>query len=257
MSNSSSLIDKSSPIPAYHQITTDLTERVDNGEWKLGDRLPSETLLAEQYGVSRLTLRQALADLENRGIIKRVQGKGAYLTGMTKPFVEDLNFPILNQKKKDKIPDRSANKVLELRREDAPPLAVQKLFFTEKEIPLIYLRRLFVREGKPLGLNHAWFPEAMVPGILELGLVESSISTTLKERYNCKFDKIDNYIEAANAGAEEAALLECPYSASILKILSTYFLKNGVLIEHSCTLWLGSLTRFHLLVKDSDSGDID
>lgn len=251
MSDTPTLIDKSSPIPAYHQIASHLVERVNGGEWKLGDRLPSEAVLAQEYGVSRLTLRQALADLESRGLITRMQGKGAYLTGIAKPFVENLNFPILGYQKDQKAPDRSENRVLELRLDRAGP-AVREVFGLEEgeDTPLVYLRRLFVREGRPLGLNHAWFPSALVPGLVEEGLVDSSITATLSKRYRYKFAKIENFIEASSAGAVDATLLECPYNSSLLKIQSTYYLGDGTLIEHSSTLWLGNLTRFHLVVED-------
>ncbi len=251
MPDSPVLIDKSSPIPAYHQIASDIIERVNGGEWKLGDRLPSEAALALEYGVSRLTLRQALSDLESRGLITRMQGKGAYLTGITKPFVENLNFPILGYQTPERTPDRSENRVLALHLEQARP-AVREIFHMAEgdDATLVYLRRLFVREGRPLGLNHAWFPPALVPGLVEEGLVDSSITATLDKRYHYQFAKIENFIEASTAGAMDAALLECPYGSSLLKIQSTYSLADGTLIEHSSTLWLGNLTRFHLVVED-------
>lgn len=242
-------IDKTSPIPAYHQISSDLTERIDNGEWSIGDRLPSESELARQYDVSRITLRQALSDLEERGLLTRIQGKGAFLTGQTKPFVEELSFPIPGRTRPGK--KHSENRVLELRNEENPPVFVQEAFhWKENPIPLIYLRRVFVQAGRPLGLNHAWFPAQRVPGLLEQGLIDSSITTTLDRRYQYRFAKIENYIEAGSAGAMDAAILECPYGSSLLKIQSAYFLPDETLIELASTFWLGNLTRFHLVIED-------
>ena len=64
-------IDRSSPVPAYYQIQLDLSDRIQRGEWNDRKQLPSESTLAEQYAVSRITLRQALAELEKDGIIKK------------------------------------------------------------------------------------------------------------------------------------------------------------------------------------------
>ena len=59
--------------------------------------MPSETKLLEDYDVSRVTLRQALAELEKDGIIKRYHGKGAYIMGTTpKPYVHDLNYRLVS-----------------------------------------------------------------------------------------------------------------------------------------------------------------
>ena len=65
-------IDRSSPVPAYYQIQLDLSDRIQRGEWNDRKQLPSESTLAEQYAVSRITLRQALAELEKMGKLSAV-----------------------------------------------------------------------------------------------------------------------------------------------------------------------------------------
>ena len=69
-------IDRNSPVPAYYQIQLDLSDRIQRGEWNDRKQLPSESTLAEQYAVSRITLRQALAELEKDGIIKQSGVRG-------------------------------------------------------------------------------------------------------------------------------------------------------------------------------------
>ena len=69
------LIDRSSPIPAYQQIANDISKRIAQREWKINDKLPSEQELAQNYGVSRVTIRQAMAQLERDGLIEKVSGK--------------------------------------------------------------------------------------------------------------------------------------------------------------------------------------
>ena len=65
-------IDRNSPVPAYYQIQLDLSDRIQRGEWNDRKQLPSESTLAEQYAVSRITLRQALAELEKMGKLSAV-----------------------------------------------------------------------------------------------------------------------------------------------------------------------------------------
>ncbi|MGE5551810.1 MAG: GntR family transcriptional regulator [Bacteroidota bacterium] len=68
----------SKAIPKYHRLKEHLRERILRGEFKRGDQLPSENTLAKQFRVSRHTIRQALGDLENDGLIYREQGRGTF-----------------------------------------------------------------------------------------------------------------------------------------------------------------------------------
>lgn len=245
------LVDKNSPIPAYHQIASDIIERISRSEWKIGDQLPSEAVLVKDYGVSRVTLRQALANLEERGLIERQQGRGAFLRVNPDPIVQNLNFPSIEYT--NKITQKNESVILEWRIERSPSPYAQQMFGLNPDISYVFLSRLFVFQGKILGLNYAWFPQEMVPDIISKGLIDSSVTSTLKKRYNYHITRISNYIEAANAKAEEAKLLEIPYNLPVMKILSTHYLEDGRPVEYSSTLWVGTLTRFHLEVSEKDA----
>ncbi len=238
-------IDKSSPIPAYHQIASDLIERIAKGEWTVGDRFPPETELVQEYEVSRVTMRQALAELEQRGIIERQRGRGSFLTMNPTPFIESLNFPSPNQEKGRKNDSR----ILEWKYIKETPLYVQQMFQVGQNQELIFLSRLFMRNNIPVGLNHTWFPAEMVPDLIEKGLVNKSVTETLKARYQYKIQKVENYIEAVKMNAGEAALLENSYDAPALKIISTHCLTDGTPIEYSTTLWVAATTRFRMIAE--------
>ncbi|MCF8008619.1 MAG: GntR family transcriptional regulator [Halanaerobiales bacterium] len=72
-------LDKESVIPFYHQIKTKLKEKIRTQEYEAGDILPSENELSEMYYVSRNTVRRALKDMVNDGLIKSIKGKGYYI----------------------------------------------------------------------------------------------------------------------------------------------------------------------------------
>ena len=67
-------ISRDLPIPIYYQVTLDLRNRIQRQEWQNGDRIPSEAELAKEYGVSRVTMRQALAELVKDGLLIRHRG---------------------------------------------------------------------------------------------------------------------------------------------------------------------------------------
>lgn len=72
-------IDRTSPIPFYFQLAEALEAEIRSGRWEPGTRLPSEPELCEHYGLSRTTVRQALARLEQRGLIERLKGQGTFV----------------------------------------------------------------------------------------------------------------------------------------------------------------------------------
>ena len=73
------LLDRNSPVPLYYQVKQILLEKLDKGTWKPGDLVPSEQELQELYGVSRITVRQALTELTHEGRFERHRGQGTFV----------------------------------------------------------------------------------------------------------------------------------------------------------------------------------
>ncbi|EGU45225.1 transcriptional regulator, GntR family protein [Vibrio ichthyoenteri ATCC 700023] len=73
------MIDKQSHVPIYLQIEQILTEKIFQGTLKPGDPIPSETGLAEQYQVSRMTARKAVDYLVRQGVVERQRGRGTFI----------------------------------------------------------------------------------------------------------------------------------------------------------------------------------
>lgn len=74
-------IDRNSPIPFYFQLADVIEQEIVSGRWEPGLRLPSEPEMCEHFGLSRTTVRQALARLEHRGLIERLKGQGTFVHG--------------------------------------------------------------------------------------------------------------------------------------------------------------------------------
>src|SRR5689334_2042278 len=73
-------IIRKGPLPRYYQLKEIMREKIRAGEWKPGDLIPSERELGEQYGISRMTARQAITELVNEGLFYREQGKGTFVS---------------------------------------------------------------------------------------------------------------------------------------------------------------------------------
>ncbi len=73
------MIDKNSPIPVYFQLKEAILEKISKGYWKVGECIDSERELSEHYEVSRMTIRQALGELVQEGVLVREKGKGTFV----------------------------------------------------------------------------------------------------------------------------------------------------------------------------------
>ena len=71
------------PVPIYVQIVRYVTTHIEDGTWQPGHRLPAERAMAAEWGVAYLTIRRAMAELRERGLIVSVQGRGTYVRDPT------------------------------------------------------------------------------------------------------------------------------------------------------------------------------
>jgi multiple sugar transport system substrate-binding protein len=78
-------IDRSSPIPIYHQLKTLIRGQIESGLWRPGDRIPTEQELCQLYDISRAPVRQALKELAQEGVLIRRPGLGTFVNNHTPP----------------------------------------------------------------------------------------------------------------------------------------------------------------------------
>ncbi|WP_430592217.1 GntR family transcriptional regulator [Humidisolicoccus flavus] len=79
-------LDRASESPIWFQLMRALEQGVAQGVWSPGDRLPSESQLCEHFGISRTSVREGLAHLEKAGLLRREQGRGAFVEAARAPW---------------------------------------------------------------------------------------------------------------------------------------------------------------------------
>src|SRR5215813_2833747 len=72
-------LDKELPVPLYHQLQAVLKAEIESRKWHPDEQLPNEAKLAERFGVSKITVRQALQELADLGYIRREHGRGTFV----------------------------------------------------------------------------------------------------------------------------------------------------------------------------------
>lgn len=240
-------IDRQSPMPVYQQIAFDISSRIRQGEWCIGAKIPSETELTEYYDVSRVTVHQALAKLQQEGLIDKQRGKGTFVKRMPGTTVQDLFLPQDGQRPTSDVVSTDISwSVIQ----DAPENIISQLKLSP-DSQVVFLERKFERDGRIVAISNAWFPAHLVPGITELPLVDNSVTSTLQKRYSIHFGMVHNYIEAVITNLSVAQQLAVPQQSPGLKITSLYMNKDGVPFEYSSTIWNGQNTEFRVILSSA------
>ena len=251
------MIDRESPVPVYYQIQQDLVARISRGEWIVGDQIPSEAALMDEYKVSRVTLRQALAELEKDNLIKRQRGKGAFVTSTNpRPFVYNLNYKLVSGDRVDKNDgDEITAEVIDIKYvTPVYPEIASVLNLKKGEEKAVFIKRVFRLGDRPIAVGRSWLPSHLLPDFVEKGLVNSSLTQTLKKRYNIVPEAVDDELGVIRCNQSDSRHLNCNMDVPLILIKGKSSIGGNTVIEYSETSWLGDYVRFHLHFKLTDSG---
>lgn len=249
-----SIIDRDSPIPAYYQIQMDLKERIGRGEWAKTGLLPAESKLADDYAVSRITLRQALAELEKDGIIKKTRGRGAKICKNPKPFVHKLDYSLVTANRGVHGGHNITAEMLSIQRYDRPYPEVCEQLHLNPSTPVVYMKRLFSLEDKPLAIGRSWLSLHKFPMLDEKGLDNNQLSSTLLSRYNVRAHRVEDSVEAVRPTPSDCQLLDITYDCPLLLVRGVSYDAQSSPIEYSTTLWLGDRVRFKITMLSGPDG---
>jgi GntR family transcriptional regulator len=240
-------IDRTSPLPVYFQIALDLRRRITEHEWQTGEAIPAEPALAREYAVSRVTVRQALADLVKDDLLERRRGSGTYVRDLPRPLVHDLSLTTgaLAARLHERGFENRAE-VLEVRSVPDPPDEVRhRLQIAGAGAAVFMVRRVVINE-QPAAIYRSWFNADMVPGLERSRRLAGSLSVELGEAYGLVPVRSENAIEVVRSTREEADLLGTSGDVPLLVVTATTYLADGRPLEHSQLGWLGDRVRFHI-----------
>lgn len=232
---------KDVPIPLYYQIKARLLESIESGQLKPGDRVMSERELTTQFGVSRMTARQALTELENQGYLYRMQGKGTFvaspkveqpLAGLTS-FTEEMRRRGLEP----------GARVLSAEEVPAGRRVARALGIGETAA-VFRLERLRLAGGAPMGLEVSHLPVALVPGIAERTSGDLSLYRLLAEVYGIRPVRGAQTIEAVAANSYEAEILRVKEGTPLLMLERISRDAQDRPVEYVYSLYRGDRYRF-------------
>jgi GntR family transcriptional regulator len=218
-----------------------LAERIAAGHLRPGQRLGSERALATELGVSRSTLRQALAVLEDGGMVRRIPGRGGGTFVSQDKIERDLSRAVGVPALLRSQGVVAGTRVISARLSAPDEAAAQALRLHPGDL-VIDLVRIRLADGSPFSVEHAMLPAHRFGGLLELPL-GGSVYELLEAHFGTHPEEAVEHIEIVAASPDEAMVLDVDVGAPLLAITRTTTDAEGEPIEFSHDLFRGDRTR--------------
>jgi len=240
-------LDRDAPLPLYVQLRDALLQEIRDGGLQPGDRFPSEAAIKGRYGVSRATVRQALADLEAGGTIRKVQGLGSFVSV---PKIRHVPLLTSFTELASSQGFTPSHRVLSSSVEQVTPDAAAELGLAEGA-RCRHLRRLFLADGTAVGLAETWLPLDALRGHDDLLARErldsgSMYAVLQSEPIGLVLDHAVETISPGAADAASAGLLGCEEGTPVLSIRRLAFTAEGACVESTRLVFVGSRYEYRV-----------
>ena len=214
----------SSANPLYQQLMDDIKLDISNQKYRHGDKIPSETELAEIYNVSRITVRRAVSELCDEGYLAKHQGKGTFVTPpkITRKIMQDTHvhsFTATCAMSGMQPGGRTVGiRIVPSRQEE------QHFLKLPKDSNVIYLQRIRTADGDPVMLENTFLPSPEFDSLLSTDLTNRSLNETLRQKYSRSLVvRQTTKVEVRRASPEHAQLLNIT-PGDPLFFITAYFL---------------------------------
>jgi GntR family transcriptional regulator len=217
-------------VPLHRQLFLVLHDEIARGAMAAGDALPTEQALCDQFGVSRITVRRALADLTEQGYIERRQGVGSFVRQRARPDAAPAGGSYLDSlrqaqfqtsidvvERDNRTPPPVVGDALGLATQEPTATAAQKSTPTSSEMLHILRVRRERRTHEPLMVTEAWLP-ADLAGTLTTSALRHTPLYELLSAAGVVIDRMQHEITAEIAGPRNAQLLNTAIGSALIRV---------------------------------------
>lgn len=236
-------------VPLHRQLFLVLHDEIARGAIAHGQPMPTEQTLCEQFGVSRITVRRALADLAHQGYIERRQGVGSFVRNPHPPVQHAATGSYLDELRQ--IQFETETEVLEFDVRQTPPAIADKLGLPGQVLHILRLRRER-RTGEPLMVTEAWLPPDLADVIAEDSLVHTPLYRILSDA-GIAINRMQHEITAEIAGPRNAQLLDTAIGSALLRINRVAVATDGAAHHFLSILLSPSRSRILLELETGDN----
>ena len=231
------------PIPLHHQVYLDLRAALESGEFRSGDRLPTERELAARYGCSLITVRHALGELVRDGRIERTRGRGTFVLP---PRIERNIAGVMSFAEEMERRGLDASTSLVTARVEPAGEVTAAGLNLPAGAPVVYLERLRLGGGEPMILEQVRLPAQRFPQLLDMDLERRSLYDVLAERFGTRIVRARETVEPVLLRAREARLLGFPPRSLALQVDGLAYAEDGSAVEIARSYVRGDRTRYYL-----------
>jgi len=236
-------INRHDKTPLYDLIEQNLRELILRGQLNIGETIPSEWELADLYGVSRLTVRNALDNLTRQGWLIRRHGVGTFVAHPTVTEISPNKLSFTEQM--SSIGREPSSRLISLRvvMADAELANILKL---EQGAQLVEIVRVRLADGKPILLETSYLSQKRFPGLENaIELTSSSLYEWLVTHYQTSVTVMDQTLEPVLLSEDQAQHLETqPGTPAIISKVLAYTNETEP-IEYSWSVTRGDQCRFY------------
>jgi GntR family transcriptional regulator len=222
----------------YLRIAEAMTALLKSGAYPAGFPLPPERVLGEQYGVSRMTLRQAMSILEREGLVESHRGRGTFVAPnrLQKQQQELRSFT-------EEVRARGGNSQSRLISFEviAPPPSAKDFFGLTEGEKVYAINRLRYKDASPLASEAAMIPQKICPWLERFDLAKNSLYRILEESYGLRLQTGIEEISAELPSAAHRKLLEIPRNTAVLVVNRKTFTDTGIPLELTRSTYRGDL----------------
>lgn len=237
-------IDRSGPIPLYYQVATRIEAAIRSGTLPTGSRLENEVALSERLGLSRPTIRRAIQDVVDKGLLVRRRGIGTQVVhGQVTRQVEftSLHEDLLRS-------ERHPSTTVLLREVVRADAAMAERLTVAEDSPVLHLRRLRHANGAPLAVLENFLPEDFID-VTSAELTQYGLYQLLRSR-GTTMRVARQRIGARKASAEEGRLLDIDRGGPVLTMDRTAFDNSGRAVEYGHHCYRPDLYSFEVTLVD-------
>jgi len=236
----------SDELSTYQRLQNDLSDLIQRAP--KGTKLPSEPKLAQQLGVSRATLREAMRTFESQGLLRRRQGLGTFVVGPTQVIESGLEVLESIETQAEKIGVDVTMGEFEIAHIKSDQEQSRKLNLQEGD-PLLKIRRVILTEDAPVAYLIDILPEDVLnPEILE-DQFTGSVLDLLIHIGDPPLSISKTEISAAHAPVEVAKALKVQRGDTLLLLNALLFDEEGNPVDYSQSYFLPGNFRLHIIRK--------
>lgn len=232
--------------PKYQLIYQHYVKKIESGELKDGERLPTEEELCLLFDASRATVRNALKELAYRGYIVKKHSKGSFVRSGEASMSLDSLQGFTDEMTRRGL--KTSSKLLRADMESADPLVSAKLNIAELS-KVFVVQRLRMVEEKPMAIETVHLPFFRCPDLLDHDLT-GSLYSILEKEYGLRTQQAKQALEASLAVHGEAELLGIEPGAPVLRIDRTTYFADASPMEYCNSVYRGDKYKFYVTLNN-------